>query len=255
MSQNSPPQAMRYDKYSLRPGQWAVFTLEGIGACALVAYAFYRNFLAFAVLAPFGLVYPFWHKKELCRQRKEALKSEFKEGILVLAALMGAGYSMENALDASVRELAAMYGRQGMLVREFAYMAKQIRLNCTAEEVLRDFADRSGVEEIASFAQVFIVAKRSGGDMVAIMNRTAESIRDKIQVHEEIQTMTASRRFEQKIMNLLPFLIILYVDVTSPGFFDQMYTTAAGKMVMTGCLAVYAAAYWISERILDITVS
>ena len=206
-------------------------------------------------MAPLGLAYPFWHKKELCRQRKEELKSEFKEGILVLSALLGAGYSMENAIEAGAAELAALYGQQGMLVREFAYMAKQVRLNCTVEQVLGDFAERSGVEEISSFAQVFIAAKRNGGDMVAIMNRTAESIRDKIQVHEEICTMTASRRFEQKIMNLLPFLIILYVDITSPGFFSLMYTTATGRLIMTGCLATYAAACWLSGRILNITVS
>ena len=74
-------------------------------------------------------------------------------------------------------------------------------------------------------------------------------------LYEEIQTLTASRRFEQKIMNLLPFLIILYVDLTSPGFFDQMYTTVVGRIVMSGCLAIYGAAYWISGKILDITVS
>ena len=93
-----------------------------------------------------------------------------------------------------------------MLVKEFTWMVRQIGLNSTAEEVFEDFSKRSGIEEIQSFVQVFAVAKRSGGELVAIMNKTADSIRDKIQLHEEIRTMTASRQFEQKIMNLLPFL-------------------------------------------------
>lgn len=38
------------------------------------------------------------------------------------------------------------------------------------------------------------------------MRHTAEVIRDKMQVKEEIITLTTSRQFEQKIMNMIPFL-------------------------------------------------
>ena len=120
---------------------------------------------------------------------------------------------------------------------------------------MRILPGRSGIEEIQSFSRYLRVAKRSGGELVSIMNRTADSIRDKIQLHEEIRTMTASRQFEQKIMNLLPFLIILYIDITSPGFFDLMYTTAIGQILMTGCLAVYVLAIWLAARMLDIKLS
>lgn len=37
-------------------------------------------------------------------------------------------------------------------------------------------------------------------------------------MQEEIRLMTAQKQFEQKIMNLLPLLIVLYIDLTSPGF-------------------------------------
>ena len=105
-----------------------------------------------------------------------------------------------------------------------------------------------------NFSEVFSVAKRSGGDLSGIMRHTAEVIRDKMQVREEIRTMTASRQFEQKIMNLLPLLIVLYIDLTSPGFFDTMYQTAAGRIVMTVCMLVYAGAYILAGRMLDIEI-
>lgn len=231
---------------------WAA---AGVGACGAAAYVFYRSIVLFLILLPWGLLYPFFHKKELCRQRKEQLKSQFKEGVLILAAFLSAGYSVENALKASVNELILLYGPHGMLAGEFSWMAKQISLNSTAEQVLEDFARRSGIEEIQSFSQVFGVAKRSGGELVSIMTQTADSIRDKIQVYEEIRTMTAFRQLEQKIMNLLPFFIILYIDMTSPGFFDLMYTTMLGRIFMTVCLAVYILAIWLAKRILDINIS
>ena len=99
------------------------------------------------------------------------------------------------------------------------------------------------------------LAKRSGGKLVPVIRRTVQIMEDRIQVKEEIRTLTASRRFEQKIMNGMPVLMVLYIDTTSPGFFDGMYTTMAGRAVMTGCLAVYLLSCWLSGKILDIRIS
>lgn len=82
--------------------------------------------------------------------------------------------------------------------------------------------------------RVFAAAKRSGGELTDIISQTAGIIRDKIQVQEEIHTMTAARVFEQKIMNGIPFGIILYIDLTSPGFFQTMYHTWLGPDLYDG---------------------
>ena len=66
--------------------------------------------------------------------------------------------------------------------------------------------------------------------------------------------MTAEKQFEQRIMNLMPYLIVLYVDLSSPGFFSQMYETAVGRGVMTGCLVLYLLAWRVSGKILQIEV-
>ena len=66
--------------------------------------------------------------------------------------------------------------------------------------------------------------------------------------------MTASRVFEQRIMNGVPFGIVLYIDLTSPGFFRQMYGLWSGRAVMTLCLLTYGAAVLLAKRILDIEV-
>ena len=99
-----------------------------------------------------------------------------------------------------------------------------------------------------------MIARRSGGRLVSIIERTVQIMGDRSQVKEEIQTLTASKRFEQRIMNLIPVLMVLYIDWTSPGFFTVMYTTLLGRVLMTGCLLVYLASVWLTQKILDIEV-
>ncbi len=187
-------------------------------------------------------------------ERKKKLAEQFKESMMILASSLSAGFSIENALAASVKELTVLYGQEGMIVREFSFMVQQIRTNRSVERVLEDFARRSGLEEVLNFAEVFSVAKRSSGDVGGIMRHTAEIIRDKMQVQEEIITMTASRQFEQKIMNMIPFFLVFYIESASPGFFGQMYGTGLGRILMSSCLAVYLISYILARKILDIEV-
>ncbi len=249
-----PPQALNYEEYLLSPGEWLLYGAKGIGVCALVSYTFYRSLAVFLLLLPLGTAYPLYCRKKLKKDRIWHLGQQFKEGILILAANLSAGYYIENALANSSRELDLLYGKEGMINLEFSSMAKRIQMSQTVEQVFFEFADRSGLEDVRNFAQVFKAAKRSGGDLVSIINHTAGVIRDKAQVQEEITNMTAAKKLEQKIMNLIPFFLIFYIDKASPGFFSMMYETGMGRMLMTVCLGVYGIAFWLSKRILEIPV-
>lgn len=220
----------------------------------LIAYVYYRSFKVFICLLPFGIYYPWYKKENLKQKRLETLSSEFKEAITILASSLAAGYSVENAFQASLKELRILYGEKGLIVREFQYIVTQLGMNRSIEQLLSDFGRRSGIDDIGNFAEVFAAAKRSGGRITSIMEHTAGIIRDRMEVKEEIRTMTAARRFEQKIMNLLPYLIVFYIEGASPGFFNQMYRTGIGRIFMTVCLLVYVTAFIMAERILDIEI-
>lgn len=47
------------------------------------------------------------------KERIRRLTLQFKEGIMVLASFLSAGYSLENSLSLSVKELEGLYGKQG----------------------------------------------------------------------------------------------------------------------------------------------
>ena len=221
---------------------------------ALIAYTFYRSMTAFLLLLPFGLLYPLYQRRELQKKRARQLSIQFKEGIVVLSSFLRSGYSLENSLSMSVRELETLYGKGAMITEEFRRLASGRSMNRPVEGLLRDFGERSGLSDIYTFAQVFAAARRRGGELVTIISQTADVIRDKIQVQEEIHTLTASRAFEQRIMNGVPFGIVLYINFTSPGFFQVMYETAAGRAAMTICLLVYGGAIILANRILEIEI-
>lgn len=208
---NLKQQALKYETYDLTPVQWCLYGLQGLSIAGIFAYIFYRSILSFLLFAPMVFIFPMIKKRELKEGRLQQLNLEFKEGILLLASFLSAGYSVENAFSASVKELGLLFGEEGMVSREFKHIESQIRMNRSVELALSDFAGRSGLDDVKNFAEVFAAAKRSGGELVMIISHTADAIRDKVQVRQEILTMTASKQFEQKIMSMIPFFLLSFI--------------------------------------------
>lgn len=228
--------------------------IRGIAGIGLISFVFYRSLLVFIVLLPFGFCFPLVMKEHYRKKRQEELLVQFKDAILSLSACLTAGYSVENAFEEALRETTRVYGKDAMISKEIRLMMHKTRLNRTMEEAFMDFAERSGLEDIKSFADVFLEARASGGELMKIIARTADVISEKIRIRQDILTSTASRRLEQNMMSAVPFGIVLYLEFTSRGFFDVLYETMAGRGIMTGCLAAYVGAMVWGRKILDISV-
>lgn len=229
--------------------------LTGAALSAAAAYSFYKSMKVFVILAPAAfMIFPILRRPQLKRKRLRELKLQFKEAIWILSGFLSAGMSVENAFVMSVPELKKLYGDEAMIVKEFQLISGGIRLNKPVEGLLADFAARSGLDEIQSFAEVFAIARRSGGSLREIIERTGRIIREETEVGEEISNLTASRRYEQRIMNLLPFGIIVYINLTSGGFMNVMYESISGRLIMSLCLGLMGLSYWLSNRILDIRI-
>ena len=227
---------------------------QGLLCVGILSFVFYRSIWVFLVFAPVGICYPFLIRNDLKRRRLEYLRVQFKDAILALASCLNAGYSVENAFVEVLKEVNRIYGSESMISEELRLMIHKTKVNRTLEEALMDFAVRSGLDDVKSFADVFLAAKESGGELMKIIARTAEIIGEKIRIREDILTATASRRLEQKIMSAIPVVIVCYLELTSPGFFDVLYTTVVGRGIMTGCLAVYLGSYWLAKNMLEISV-
>ena len=88
--------------------------------------------------------------------------------------------------------------------------------------------------------------------MSAVMEKTAEIIIQKMETKKEIRVLLSAKVLEQKIMNAMPFLIMFYINITSPGYFAGMYHTLWGAVIMSVFLCGYLAAYVLSYKIVSI---
>lgn len=229
-----------------------LFILEGIGLISAAAVLFYDTPAAALFLSP--LLIPYYRKRSSWKRKQDQkeLSAQFREALAAIITALKAGYSAENAFVECRREMQFQFGEKAAVTREMGRIESGIENRIPLEKLLMEFAGRWEIEEISEFAEVFAIARRSGGNLPEILGRTASLIQDRMEIDTEIDLLLSSRRFEQKIMNGVPFFIIFYLGMTSDGFFSVLYHNTAGNLFMTVCLAAYLGAVWLSERIMAI---
>ncbi len=223
-------------------------------ALLLISYLFYENIYVVVFLIPVGV---FLYKKTInnaIESKKNQLKIQFKDAMMAVSFSLNVGYSMENSFKEAIQELKALYGNNSMIVKEFNIIVNRISRNEKLEDALIDFAQRSEIEDIRYFAEVFCYAKVSGGDMISIIKNTVRTISEKIDTENEIQIVISSKKMEQKIMSVIPFGIIGYLKLTSPDFICNLYGNMLGITVMSICLFMYFVSVIIANKIVDIKV-
>lgn len=240
-----------YHSYVWKRGE-LLFTLAQVTTLVLfLAFFFYRSILAALPLTVVGVISFRLLKERKTEKCKRELVAQFKECMLSVSASLRAGYAVENAFVESEADMCLLYGEQSLIYRELEVIRRGLVINITLEEMLTDLATRSECEEIIQFAQIFSVAKRSGGNLTEMIQNTTELIGQRIEVRQDIETILSGRRMEQRIMKCMPFVILLYISMTYPGYFDGLYHNLQGIAIMTGCLTMYLTAVILGDKIME----
>ncbi len=224
--------------------------VKGIGVAGFLAFFFYRSILLFIpMLVPAGML--IWlDRKKAARSRDKRLLQQFGECILSVEGALKAGYAAENAFAESMKDMEMMYGADSEIMVELAQIRGGLVNNLPLERLLQEMGQRTQLAEIQEFAEIFAITKRNGGNLVDIIHMTAHNISSNFSMEEEINTLLASKRLEQKVMNFMPFLLVLYLQTTNPGYFDIFFRDFTGMVIMTVFLVWYMVAYGVSEYIL-----
>lgn len=243
-----------YKTYQFTLKEWLGYGILYFAVVTMIGYLFYNSIWFSGVMILFLFPYYKLVQKKETEKRLEKLKLEFKDALTALTASLHTGYAIENAFREAYTELSLLHGEQALIVQEFDYMLKQMHVSRTVEEVVEEFAVRSGLEDIQNFSQVFFMANRSGGKLISIMDAAAETISQKIEVEREILVMIQGKKLEQRIMSVVPIAMIAYLRIGNGAFMQVLYESLVGQAVMSGCLIGYIAALWLGEKIMAIKI-
>ncbi len=106
---------------------------------------------------------------------------------------------MESAIRESLNDLRLLYpDASALIIRELEMMVRRMDNGESIESAFIGFARRAHVEEISQFADIFVICKRTGGNLVQVVRRTTLLIQEKLDIDQDLQVLLAQKKVRVK---------------------------------------------------------
>jgi tight adherence protein B len=244
-----------YRVYQLSFNEKCLTLLLSSAVLFFIGFLFYKNVIIAFCFSMLSFCFLGVRRRQLLARRKLELNDQFKQALYALSSSLSVGRSLENAIAESVKDLQMLYtDSQTYIILEFTAIGHKLRNGENVESALKQFSDRTNNEDIRNFAEVVSICKRSGGNLIEVMRRTAAIIVEKIEIQQEIALLVSQKRFESRILSFAPLAIIALLSFSSPDYMQPLYNGMTGIAIMTGALAFLFLCLVLTNKIMKIEV-
>jgi len=191
------------------------------------------------------------YKNSRLKKRQDKLRKQFRDMMESLSASLSSGSNVLNAFNSALIDLKMQYTESDYIIIELQEIIDCMGSNVNAEEAMHFFGERSGIEDIQTFADVFEICYRRGGDMKRIVRRTYDVISDKMAINDEIETKLTSNKMQHNAMSVMPIAVVALLRVTNASFAES-FATVQGVLVNTVAIVIFVSAYKYGKKIIDI---
>ena len=94
-----------YWQQDIRRYEYVRAVVQGVVLIGIVSYLFYGTFLGAILLSPYLVWYLKSWQKQTIQKKKQEFQLEFKEALLSMSAALNVGYSVENAMQETWKDL------------------------------------------------------------------------------------------------------------------------------------------------------
>ena len=240
-----------YFEYRMPVSEKIIMFILGFFVGIIVGYVFYDLWFVSVVLGVIvGIALIPIRKKQRINKQIETLKKQFKAMLESISTSIGAGRNMVDSFTNALTDLREQFSPDAYIVKETENIIGGLNNNINIEDLLRDMAERSGIEDIRTFADVFETCYRKGGDMKEVIGSTYKIINDKMEIQMEIQTMITSAKAELSMMCCMPVVFVFVLNTMGSNITGR--GTISGYISTTVALVIFVGAYFIGRKIMSV---
>ena len=221
----------------------------GLALGFAVTFIFYKAVILSIVAGViFGVIYIFTASQSAVRKRKTKLRVQFFDLLEAMSVAMRAGNPPLKALESAREDLSLIYTEDSDIIVELNIIIARFNNAVPLAEVFADFGNRSGLEDINSFASVYATIEGKSSRADEIVRETQQIIADKMEIEMEIDTLMTAAKSEVNIMLFMPLIVLGIVGYAGAGFMDAIYTTPVGRIVATGGLLIFIVSLIMARK-------
>jgi tight adherence protein B len=213
---------------------WILAAVSGSGLAVLVALA-----IPFVVR---------WFVSFRANKQRELFDEQLAENLQVIASAMRAGHSFVGALTVAVDDAPEPAHT------ELGRAITDEQLGVPLEESLGVVARRMRSSDLEQVILVAVLQRETGGNTAEVVDRVAETIRERNELRRTVKTLTAQGRLARWVVSLLPAALLAIITLLNPDYMTPLFQTSTGHFLLVFGAAMVVFGSLLIKRIVDIKV-
>jgi tight adherence protein B len=199
----------------------------------------------FTLLIPLGVRE--WVVRTLAR-RRDRFAEQLPDALNVISSALRAGHSFAGALAVVVE------GASDPMKSEMQRVVADEQLGIPIQQSLMVVAERMKSTDLEQLAIVSELQRESSGNAAEVVDRVAETVRERFEVRRMVQTLTVQGRMSRWIVTAIPVVIILFLQLINPHYLHPLLASTAGKVVFGMAAALVVTGSLVIKKIVDIEI-
>jgi tight adherence protein B len=218
------------------------------GVLAFFAAVTVMNVPMSAVPTAIAAVLPLLYVSYLRKKRLHKINSQLPDTLDLLGRSLAVGHAFSEALNQVQSEMP------DPIASEFRIVFEEQKLGLSTKSALDRLSDRVPLTDLRLCITAMHIQRETGGNLSEILEKVAQTIRERFKLMEDFRTLTTSSRGSAWILCCLPFGIVFALTAINPDYMSVLLHDPRGHYIIGAALALQTLGIITIKKILAIKV-
>lgn len=216
----------------------------GFALCYLLS----KNIILALIVAAVLLAIPFFFMEFKKRQRENRFTELFPDALTMIARSIRSGHSFASSIELVGSEVSDPVGS----LFKMAY--DQQMLGLRINDTLNNLNNRIDSLDLRFFTTATAINSEVGGNFAEILEKLADTIRERIKIKRQLRVHTAQGRMSGYILAVLPIIVFFMMNIMIPGYQNKLLHDDTGRMILIGAAVLQVIGFFVIRKIINIRI-
>lgn len=182
------------------------------------------------------------------KKRLKKIKNDMLRAVIIMNNAFKAGKSTLQAVEIASQELPKP------ISIEFKKIYDDLSFGISSDIAFSRFSRRVNLEEANYLSSSLTILNKTGGNIIAVFNSIEKTLFDKKKLEEDLKNSTAVSNLVVKFLMAIPIIFILIIYLLSPTYFDPLFKSTLGYMILFILLVMFIIYIYLLNKIMKVKV-
>jgi tight adherence protein B len=191
---------------------------------------------------------PFLYMEYKKRQREEKFTEMFPDALTMISRSLRSGHSFTSAIELVGTEVSDPVG--SLFKTAYDQQLLGLRIN----ETLNNLNNRIDSLDLRFFTTAADINREVGGNFAEILDKLADTIRERIKIRRQLRVHTAQARMTGYILAVMPIVVFFLMNFLIPGYQKNLLENDTGRNILIFAAVMQLIGFFVIRRIINIRI-